>query len=1362
MSKPSIALRLWLLLLLTSTAAAQVPKIEFEKYTLPNGLQVILHEDHGTPIVGVNVWYHVGSKNERPGRTGFAHLFEHMMFQGSKHYDKDYFLPLQQAGGRLNGSTNSDRTNYWETVPSNYLELALWMESDRMAFLLPAMTQEWLDNQRSVVKNERRQSYENRPYGLVHETLLAAMYPPDHPYSWPTIGSMADVDAAARADVADFFRRYYHPGNASLCIAGDFEPAEAKRLVAKYFAPIPAGPKVEKLKAAVPELKESPRIRMTDRVGLARLYLSWHTVPDFAADDAALEVLGHILAGDKTARLYRRLVRDMQIAQQVGASQIGREIAGDFTITVTARPGQKLAELEAVVREELARIQAEPPTAEEVARALAQREAQLVRALESVSGFGGRADRLNRYNVLTGDPGFLERDFARFAKVDPAAVQRVAKQYLGRAHVALEVVPGDEPKIEPDPRPPAAAARDVLAKKTKESPVPETPLPAEDADRVALPKARPEPKFQLPPIHRSRLSNGMELLVVEKREMPVVNIHVVFPFGRSAEEGAKLGLAGLMAAVWDEGTQTRSAEQIAEELGNMGASLSVWADADQTGVRLYCLKRHLGKALGVYADVLQHPSFPAAELERQRKMALGRLLQVRNEPLALASLAVGEALYGYEHPYGRPQSGTPSSLRSITRDDIVHFHQAQVRPEQAAVIAVGDISVREITEQLEKALGGWKSGGATERRKFPPLPAAKPAAVWLVDKPGAAQSIISVALVGAERNSPDYFALAVMNTALGGQFASRLNMNLREDKGYTYGARSHFEWHVYQPGPFVAGASVQTAVTAPALGEFLKELEGMLGKRPVGEEELDFCKKYITRGYPAGFETPGAVAAELETLVRFNLPDDYCNTVVPKVSAVSADDVLRVARKYLDLDRLAVIVVGDRSRIEAGLRELPIGKNLAVWQFDEDFRLAPANMPDGPRPLRADDWPQWRGPTRDGAWKETGVLEKFPGSRLEPRWRAAVGSGYSGPTVADGRVFLTDRQHEAKPVERVLSFDWKTGQNLWIYAYDCPYREVGYPAGPRAAVSIDDGRAYALGTMGHLHCLSAADGALLWKKDPAELKVRVPVWGVAAAPLVDGELLIVQIGGADGACLMAFDKKTGVEKWRALADNASYSAPIIIPQAGRRVLVCWTGDNVVGLDPASGKVYWKHPFRPARMVINVPTPVVEGDRLFLSAFYDGSLMLRLRQDELGVEQLWRRRGQSEVVTDALHAMISTPLLAGDCVYGVDSYGQLRCLDARNGDRLWEDLTAVPKARWATIHMVRNGGRIWMFNERGEVIISELSPKGFHEISRAKLLEPTTEQLAQRNGVCWSHPAYAYKHIFARNDRELVCASLAAE
>lgn len=416
-------------------------------------------------------------------------------------------------------------------------------------------------------------------------------------------------------------------------------------------------------------------------------------------------------------------------------------------------------------------------------------------------------------------------------------------------------------------------------------------------------------------------------------------------------------------------------------------------------------------------------------------------------------------------------------------------------------------------------------------------------------------------------------------------------------------------------------------------------------------------------------------------------------------------------------------------------------------------------------PAAAEDWTQWRGNRRDGVWRETGILEKFPAKELTPKWRQPIGSGYTGPTVADGRVFVMDRLIEPSQQERVLCFDEKSGKKLWTVSYDCPYRNVSYEAGPRASVTVDGDRAYALGTMGDLYCLSVT-GEKHWYRDLDEdYNIRMPIWGIAAAPLVFEDLLIVHIGGEDGASIVALDKMTGEERWRALDDNASYVAPIIIEQAGKPVLVQWTGERVVGLDPKSGSLHWAVPFEPVQMVIGIATPVLHRESLFVTSFFDGSLRIDLAKDALSAKQAWMRRGESEKQTDALHSIIGTPFLRGDYIYGVDSYGELRCLNFANGDRVWEDLSAVPKNRWATIHFVEHEptGNIWMFNDVGELIIAKLDPKGFHEIDRAKLISPTRDQLpSRRGGVAWSHPAFANKHIFQRNDEELICVDLSAK
>jgi outer membrane protein assembly factor BamB len=413
----------------------------------------------------------------------------------------------------------------------------------------------------------------------------------------------------------------------------------------------------------------------------------------------------------------------------------------------------------------------------------------------------------------------------------------------------------------------------------------------------------------------------------------------------------------------------------------------------------------------------------------------------------------------------------------------------------------------------------------------------------------------------------------------------------------------------------------------------------------------------------------------------------------------------------------------------------------------------------------AEDWPQWRGPSRDGIWSESGIRTELDEEQLTPLWTVPIGSGYCGPTVAEGRVYVMDRILDPERIERILCFNSTTGEAIWDYEYESEYKRVGYTAGPRASVLIHEGLAYALGTMGHLHCLDAASGELIWKRDlQEEYEIDIPIWGVSASPIIEGDLLILQAGVLEGGCVMTFNRLTGEEVWRSVDGRSSYSAPIVVDWAEKRLLIVWAGERVVGLNPATGRVYWEHPTPPYKMVINVPTPVLDGDLLFITGFYDGSWMLRLTTGELNqpdAELVWRRRGESERETDGLHCMMSTPILQDGYIYGFDSYGELRCLEAETGDRIWEDLNAAPEERWGNVHMVQNGDDVWMFNERGELILARISPEGYEERGRAKLIDPTPEQLTPRRPVCWSHPAYADRCVFIRNDRELVCASLAA-
>lgn len=893
-------------------AAAPLPPVKFTEFKLKNGLRVILHEDHSTPIVGVNLWYHVGSKNEVPGKTGFAHLFEHMMFQGSKNYDDDYFKPIQEAGGTLNGSTNPDRTNYFEVVPANFLELALFMEADRMGGLLDVINETKLANQRDVVKNEKRQNYDNRPYGLIGAKINETLYPANHPYHWLTIGSLEDLTAASMDDVKDFFRRYYTPRNASLAISGDFNPAEARRLVEKHFGKIPSGPPITRPNAPSPQLTESKQIVMQDRVAFPRLYLVWPTTPAYSKDEAATDTLANILGGGKSSRLYKTLVYDRQIAQDVSANNGAQEIAGRFQVTATARPGKSLEELEAAINAEIGKIKKEGPTQEEIDRSYNATEAALVFSIQTVAG---KNDQLNRYATFVGKPGYFQQDLARARAVTPADVKRVANTYLIEHRLKASVVPRGREKVVPSEAPAETAAAPA-------SPTSPASAPKRTADETKwkLPAAKPDPQFKLPQIQRRQLANGLDVVIVEHHELPVVTMNMLVKSGSAANPQNRSGLASFTADLLDEGTKKRSALEISNTLTDIGARLTTSADWDTSSTTLTTLTRHLDHALEVYADVVTNPAFQEDELKRTRARRLATIRQQKDDAGAIASTVYASILYGRNHPYGHPALGDEDSLNAMKATDVRQFYESYYRPNNATLIVIGDVKPDTILPKLESAFSGWQRANVPSI-EIPKAQGRERAGLYIVDRPGSAQSVINIGQVGVARSTPDYFPLLVLNTMLGGQFVSRVNLNLREDKGYTYGARTSFDYR-RGAGPFVASAGVFTKVTKESVAEFLKELRGLRGEIPITTKELEFSKQAIIRGFPRTFETPGQMANRLSDVVTYGLPDDYFNNYIQQVRAVNLADVQRVANQYLDPSRMAILVVGDRKEIESGLRSL--------------------------------------------------------------------------------------------------------------------------------------------------------------------------------------------------------------------------------------------------------------------------------------------------------------------------------------------------------------------------------------------------------------------------------------------------------
>jgi zinc protease len=899
-----------------AASTSDTPQIAFDKYTLPNGLDVILSEDHRLPLVSVDVWYHVGPANEAAGRTGFAHLFEHMMFEGSKHIpSRAHFKFVESAGGsNINGTTDFDRTNYFESLPSNELELGLWLESDRMGYLLDTLDQNKLANQQDVVRNERRQSVEGQPYGIVDEAVYHTLFPKNHPYYADVIGSHADVQAAKLDDVKNFFKQYYAPNNASLAIVGDFDKARTKELVQKFFGPFKRGPEVPKVSAQTPSITAERKLVVKDHVELPRVYMAWITPPRFSPGDADADIAAGVLGGGKSSRLYKSLVYDKQIAQDVSAGQQSLALGSVFEIVVTARPGHKADEIQAAIDAELDKFRQAGPDQKEVDRAKNTFETRVISGLEVMGGFGGVADTLNLCNHYLGNPGCTADDLARHRSVTTDRVKAFANDQLKPAARVVVYGVSGEPDLGaavPTP-PPSKAAAGTGAEAVN----------ADEAWRKDQPKASEARPVQYPTAVSFQLSNGLTVIYNQRSGLPVAAADLVIKTGGDANPLNRPGLASFTAAMLDQGTATRTAPQIADDSAQIGASLGASSSKDASFVSVQSLLKNFPAALDLLADVALHPNFPQAEIERQRASRLGELVQLKDDPGTIAAVAGEAALYGPMHPYGFIEIGTEASARAMTRDEMAAFWTKNFVPNNAALVVSGPISQEDVKALAEKAFGAWQKGapaGPTPGTMLMPTSAR----VVVVDKPGSPQTQVAVVQIGVPRSAPDYASINVMNLILGGLFSSRINLNLREDHGYTYGAFSEFNFRK-GPGPFWVQSAVRTDVTAPAVAEILTELKKMRDS-PVSPAELTMGRDALVRSLPADFETSGSTVSTFGGLYIYDLGLDYYAKFPAQVSAVTGDMVQAAARDHLDPDKMIVVAIGDRAKIEPGLKKLNLG-----------------------------------------------------------------------------------------------------------------------------------------------------------------------------------------------------------------------------------------------------------------------------------------------------------------------------------------------------------------------------------------------------------------------------------------------------
>ena len=882
-------------------ASEQLPDIKYDKFTLPNGLRVIVHEDRKIPVVAVNVWYHVGSKDELPGKTGFAHLFEHLMFNGTENYNNEYFGPFQQVGAtNMNGTTNNDRTNYFENVPTPALDLALWMESDRMGHLLGVVNQEKLDEQRGVVQNEKRQG-ENQPYGRVFIQASKATFPVGHPYSWTTIGSMEDLNAATLEDVQLWFKTYYGPNNAVLSLAGDINVDEAKKIVTKYFGDIPPGPSPIKKKKWIAKRSGEKREIMYDRVPNARIYKVWNTPEIGSPEHAHFELLASLLTGGKNSALYQELVYKRQLATSVSAFYYDREIAGQFWIAVDLANGRSLDDLEDAMDTALSDFIKKGPSAKRLKNTKTSIRASSIKGLQRVGGFGGKSDLLAYSEVYSGNPGAYLEFINGIMEITNKEIKETANTWLTDGAYVLTVIPEENRSYDSE----------------------------STADRSKLPFPTEFPELDLPEIQRAKLSNGLEVVLAERHDVPMINLSFQIKSGHATDPLGQPGLANFTMSMLTEGSKSFNALELSDQLEELGTDLYTSTGLDSSSINISSLKSSFEESIEIMFEVITEPTFDQEEIDRKKIRWLAAIDQSLSTPNGMVSNLIPEILYGEDHPYAKPFSGngTRESIQWMSRDDLINYKNRFIAPSNGTLILVGDTTLDEILPILEAQFGSWPENRMLKGAQLVYTINKEPDSrrVFLIDKPGAVQSLIVAGQLMPGMRTPDEIDIDLMNRVIGGSFTSRLNMNLREDKSWSYGVRTRLSQYK-GPRPMLVSAPVQTDKTVDSIQEIIREYDEYLSSNPAKNEELEAIVNDLSLGLIGDFETFGSLMSGLSGIVSFDREDDFLDNLPAKYRSMTIDDINTAAERYIDPSIWTWVIVGDLSKIEQGIRELDLGE----------------------------------------------------------------------------------------------------------------------------------------------------------------------------------------------------------------------------------------------------------------------------------------------------------------------------------------------------------------------------------------------------------------------------------------------------